>query len=158
MALEVKAPNKIVRGFYHFAPTVFLGGSIEMGTARMWQEDVAKFFEKANVILLNPRRDNWDSSWEQDISNPQFAEQVNWELDMIDLADMVLMYFDPATKSPISLLELGYLATSDRLIVVCPQGFWRKGNVDVICQREGITVFETLDEALIQLKSDLNIR
>ena len=128
-----------------------------MGTAENWQERTAKFFEPYRVTLLNPRRDDWDSSWVQDISNPQFAEQVNWELDMIDLSDVVLIYFDPATKSPISLLELGYLAETDRAIVVCPQGFWRKGNVDILCKREQIPLFETLDEALLRLKSYLNL-
>lgn len=158
MALEVKAPNNLIRGdLYHFAPTVFLAGSIEMGKAVDWQERVALFFEKARVILFNPRRDNWDSSWEQDISNPNFAKQVNWELDMIELADMVLVYFDPTTKSPISLLELGMLATSKKAIVVCPQGFWRKGNVDIVCQREDIPLFETLEEALVHLKFELHL-
>ncbi len=157
MALEVKAPDKLEPGFEQFAPTLFLAGSIEMGKAVEWQEKVALFFDKANVILLNPRRDNWDSSWEQDISNPQFKEQVTWELDMIDFADKVLVYFDPATKSPVSLLELGYLATSDKVIVVCPQGFWRKGNVDIICERHDIPVFKSLEEALVRIKFDLHL-
>jgi hypothetical protein len=48
------------------------------------------------------------------------------------------MYFDPNTLSPISLLELGLHAKSGKLIVCCPEGFYRKGNVDIVCQNFGI--------------------
>lgn len=59
------------------------------------------------------------------------------------------MYFDPSTKSPISLLELGILtANPEKVLVCCPEGFWRKGNVDVVCQRYGIQMINTKDEFL----------
>jgi hypothetical protein len=45
-----------------FERRVFLAGSIEMGKA------------------------------EQRADNPQFFEQVSWELDMLDAADIVVMY------------------------------------------------------------------
>ena len=56
------------------------------------------------------------------------------------------MYFDPNTKSPISLLELGLYATSKKLHVICPKGFWRKGNVDIICKKYDIPIYETINE------------
>ena len=103
--------------------TIFLAGSIEMGAAEDWQEEVVQYFSDVNVVLLNPRRDNWDSSWEQSISNPQFYEQVTWELNAMDLADKILINFLPNTKSPISLLELGIYAHTDKVVVCCPEGF-----------------------------------
>jgi hypothetical protein len=41
---------------------------------------------------------------------------------------------------------LGIVAAMDpsKAIVCCPEGYWRKGNVDVICQRYGITQVESL--------------
>lgn len=88
-----------------------------------------------------------NSSWPQDANFAPFNEQVTWELDHIDQADMVLMYFDPDTKSPITLLELGILsANPEKVLVCCPQGYWRKGNVDIVCQRYGIPQLETKDE------------
>ena len=33
------------------------------------------------------------------------------------------------------MLELGLFANSGKLIVCCPDGFWRKGNVDIVCER-----------------------
>jgi hypothetical protein len=69
---------------------------------------------------------------------------------MIEQSDMVIMYFDPATKSPITLMELGFLAARrpDRVFVCCPEGFWRKGNVDIICERESIQTYDTLEKLL----------
>jgi len=127
--------------------TVFLAGSIEMGAAENWQQKVEDYFSNNSIpmILLNPRRDDWDSSWVQEHENPQFYQQVNWELNALDSADVILMYFSPETKSPISLLELGLHAQSEKLVVCCPDGFWRKGNVDIVCARYGIPLYEDLD-------------
>lgn len=138
---------------------VFLAGSIEQGVAEDWQEKVVKAFP-FNVDFLNPRRDVWDASWVQDLNNPNFYEQVTWELDMLDAADVIFLYFDPTTLSPISLLELGIYSKEQvydkRMIVCCPEGFWRKGNVDIVCQRYGIPVFNNIDAMIVALKNKLN--
>ena len=52
--------------------------------------------------------------------DPQFSQQVNWELDALEVADWIVVYFDPDTQSPISMLELGLHAKSDKVIVCCP--------------------------------------
>jgi hypothetical protein len=77
---------------------------------------------------------------------------VNWELDMLDAADIVVMYLAPGSKSPISLLEFGLCARSAKLKVCCPQGFWRRGNVEVVCMRNRIPLFETLDDLIADLR------
>lgn len=138
---------------------VFLAGSIEMGTAVDWQKEVTEAikcefdFAKVLVNILNPRRDDWDSSWEQSIENEKFNEQVSWELLGLENS-FAIFYFAPRTMSPISLLELGLRAcpgTVDRTVVVCPKGFWRKGNVDIVCERYGIPVFEELCDGISKL-------
>jgi hypothetical protein len=135
-------------------PTIFLAGSIEMGKAENWQHKTAKELESFGYDIFNPRRDDWDSSWEQKIENPQFYQQVNWELEHIEKADYVIMYLSPGTQSPISLLELGLLAKDGRykLMVVCPEGFWRKGNVDIICSRYNIRQFDSLEDVIDYLR------
>jgi hypothetical protein len=125
---------------------VFLAGSIEMGAAEDWQTKMATFFKNKGYGVFNPRRDDWDSSWTQEYENPQFYQQVNWELDALDKSDIIFMYFSPNTKSPISLLELGLYATSKKIFVVCPDGFWRKGNVDIVCAKYNIPIFEKIDD------------
>jgi Nucleoside 2-deoxyribosyltransferase like len=168
---EVKAPSP--PGLQR---RVFLAGSIEMGKAEQWQERIVAALSEAeaeakseaeagseagsqaetgtgagDLVILNPRRDDWDDSWEQRADDPQFSEQVNWELDMLDAADVVVMYFAPGTKSPVSLLEFGLCARSGKLRVCCPEGFWRRGNVEVVCRRNRIPLFETLDDLIADL-------
>jgi hypothetical protein len=40
-------------------------------------------------------------------------------------------------------------------MVVCPLGFWRKGNVDIVCEKYDIEQFVTLDEVVAAIKDDL---
>jgi len=145
---EIKAP-------YKFTPlkkfSIFLSGSIEQGKAVNWQDKICSYLEDKDIIILNPRRDDWDSSWVQSITNPQFKQQVEWELEALEKADLVVVYFDKDTKSPITLLELGLLARSGKLIVCCPKGFWRKGNVDIICERYDIQQVDSLEELVLAI-------
>ncbi|MCB0034797.1 MAG: nucleoside 2-deoxyribosyltransferase domain-containing protein [Anaerolineales bacterium] len=151
MSLVLKPPTSL--SHITTSRTVFLAGSIEMGTAEDWQTRVTSALQTIpDLTILNPRRDEWDGSWEQTIANPVFREQVEWELDAQDLATLIVMYFSPATKAPITLLELGLFAASDKLIVCCPDGYWRKGNVEVVCDRYEIPLVDTLDELIAAVR------
>ena len=131
--------------------SVFLAGSIEMGVAENWQDRVGQYFHDLGYDIFNPRREEWDSSWEQKFENPQFYQQVNWELNALENAYLIIMYFDPSTKSPISLLELGLFARSGKLRVVCPDGFWRKGNVEITCNYYKIPLYDNLETLFLDL-------
>ena len=153
----IKAPGKV--DFTKGNMTLFLGGSIEMGKAEKWQDRIiADLKEFDDLLVLNPRRDDWDSSWVQSKNNPQFREQVEWELDCQENCDIIIYYFAKGTISPITLLELGLFGdlhgTQQRIIYVyCPEGHERKGNVDIVCEKCGIIVFETYEELLDELKT-----
>ncbi len=131
--------------------TIFLAGSIEMNSAIDWQK-ICEENLSAKYILFNPRRESWDSSWKQSINNPFFKEQVLWELNALEKANIVIIFFANNTKSPISLLEFGLFARSQKLKVVVENDFWRKGNIDVVCEKYQIEQFDSL-EVLIK---DLN--
>jgi len=150
MRAQIIKPDSLQQSVKH-ENTVFLAGSIEMGLAEDWQKLAEEALQDSAVTIFNPRRDDWDSSWEQRARNPQFSQQVNWEMDKLQKADHILMYLDPNTKSPISLLELGLHAADEKLLVVCPDGFWRKGNVEIVCQRHGIWLYENLSDVLADL-------
>lgn len=134
---------------------IFLAGSIEMGKAEDWQSRVTKELEEFDIDILNPRRDDWDSSWEQKITNPQFYEQVDWELNSLTYADIIIMNFVPDTISPISLLELGLYKTKN-ILVCCPEGFHRKGNVDIVCERYAIPLYDNIEDLIDEVKFHLN--
>ncbi len=136
--------------------SVFLAGSIEMDKAEDWQAKVSTALQGMEIDIYNPRRENWDASWEQSISDKNFRTQVEWELDHLDKATAIFMYFDKKTKSPISLLELGLHATGGKLVVVCPDQFWRKGNVEVTCKRYNIPLFDNIEDGINKLKTKLS--
>ena len=149
---EVKPPSKFL-DFPH--NSIFLAGSIEMGMAENWQSKVVKELEDFYGVIYNPRRDEWDNSWKQEKENPKFYEQVSWELNALEYSRQVFMYLAPDTKSPIPLLELGLVADKQKCIVCCPDGFWRKGNVEIVCTKYNIPFFDTYEAAMEELKSRL---
>jgi hypothetical protein len=150
---EIKAPNFVPAGGTH----IFLAGSIEMGVAEMWQERATKMFEDTDFTILNPRRDDWDNSWIQSADFAPFNEQVTWELDNIENADGAIVFFAKDTKAPITLLELGLLSQRENVLigVVCPDDFYRKGNVEVVCRRYGLYLAPSLEDAVAYLKENL---
>lgn len=115
-----------------------------MGSAPDWQPIMENAIE--NALIMNPRRHDWDSSWVQSKENAQFNQQVTWELFHLEKADWIVMYFAPGTISPISLLEFGLHVKGGKLLVCAPEGYQRKGNVDITCERYGIRQFETLEQ------------
>ena len=137
------------------APGVFLAGSIEMGAAEDWQAHVEHALRDLDVLIFNPRRDEWDASWVQSIDNPTFRAQVEWELAGLERAAVVAMYFAPATKAPVTLLELGLCARGGRLVVGCPEGYWRRGNVEVVCQRYGVPLVGGLPDLVAEVRKRL---
>jgi hypothetical protein len=138
---EIKPLNAVPAEWF----AIFLAGSIEMGKAERWQGKIAAALKGFDILILNPRRDNWESL-EERASDQRFAEQVEWELNGLERAQKIIMYFSPETKSPITLLELGLFAASGKLLVCCPDGFWRKGNVEIVCKRYNIPLFSNLEE------------
>jgi hypothetical protein len=132
--------------------SVFLAGSIEMGLAEPWQAAVEEALADLPIVILNPRRDEWDASWEQSIHSAPFREQVEWELDAQERASAIAMYFAPGTKAPITLLELGLFARSGRLMVCCPSGFWRRGNVEVVCDRYRVPLVSALPDLVSRIR------
>lgn len=153
-----KAPQDWSENSEEWEFKVFLAGSIEMGKAENWQDKVTEFFSKTKwsdrIIVLNPRRDDWDSSWTQSIDNPQFNEQVSWELTAQENANLIIMYFDPNTKSPITLLELGLFKDSN-IVVCCPKEFWRRGNVEMVCDRYDIPLTDNMEDFLKQIYKNM---
>jgi hypothetical protein len=140
--LEVPAADRVV----------FLAGSIEQGAAEAWQARLTAALDPEHLVVLNPRRDEWDASWRQSIDEPKFRDQVMWELDGLERADVIAMWFAPETKSPITLLELGLHVRGGKLVVGCPEGFWRRGNLEVVCARFDVPLLATWDAFVARVR------
>ena len=148
---------------------IFLAGSIEQGKAENWQDRLIKDIEslqlpdnlqqnhswRSSLSIYNPRRPDWNPNLPQDAMNATLNEQINWELDHLEKADIVCLYLDPQTTSPISLLELGIHIRSGKLVVCCPPGFYRKANIDITCRKYGVSVSNSYKEFFQELKGKI---
>ena len=151
-AIEVQAPNERKDDG---RLKIFLAGTIDQGNSVDWQRQLIEDLKDEPIQFLNPRRDDWDPTWDQSSSNKDFKEQVNWELDSLRDSALIVMYFAPNSKSPISLLEMG-LFKDREMVVVCPEGFYRKGNVDIVCEKYKIKQMDSLDDLAIKIKEDIS--
>ena len=153
----IKAPDSI-KDHGSFL-SVFLAGSIEMGQAENWQARVEKELSDYSdelLTVLNPRRDDFQVNAVQSIDNPYFNEQVTWEMNGLNDASYILMYFHPETKAPVTMLELGLYADHCTIIAVCPEGFWRKGNIEMVCHAYDIPLFLSLEEGVKDLRQKID--
>jgi hypothetical protein len=126
--------------------SVFLAGTTSKVDAADWRETLSTSLRDSPITIFNPYRADWDSTWREDISFAPYREQVEWELSRQDEADIVVVYFHPATQAPVSLLELGLCArVPGKAIVVCPEGYWKRGNVQIVCQKLGVEMVESVD-------------
>lgn len=156
--IEQVQPPSPVEAVDDFDFTIFLAGSIEMGKAEDWQKKLIEDLQAYDIVAFNPRRDDWDSSWSQTIGDNNFRAQVIWELDALDRADLVVFYFDPNTTAPITLMELGMQAEQQQfhpdktVIVCCPEGYFRKGNVDIVCKRYNIQLVDEYSKLVKAIK------
>lgn len=151
--IEYKPPQGILNLPYA-TKSVFLAGTIDNGDSNNWQNSIVetlKSFGGEEIIVFNPRRDDWNSSWEQSIHYPEFYRQVQWEMDCMERADIIYMNFEENSKSPITLLEFGLYAKSNKLIVNCHDNFWRKGNIEMVCEKYNIHLYNNFEESINQL-------
>jgi hypothetical protein len=145
-------PNQIIYAPSDESPldgvkSFFLAGATSKVDTRDWRDVLIASVSDIPVTIYNPYRPDWDSSWREDINFTPYREQVEWELDKQDKADFVIIYFHPDTQAPISLLEFGIcMRTPEKAIVVCPEGYWKRGNVEIVCQKFGVEMLNSVDE------------
>ncbi|KAJ5564009.1 hypothetical protein N7513_000251 [Penicillium frequentans] len=134
--------------------SVFLAGTTNRVDDCDWRELLSTALSDVPVTIYNPYRSDWDSSWYEDIDFAPYREQVEWELEKQEKADIIVIYFHPATQAPVSLLELGLCArVPGKTIVVCPVGYWKRGNVQIVCKKFGIEMVDIdngLREAVVK--------
>ena len=121
--------------------SIFLAGTIDNGNSVDWQKEVINGLRDENIIIYNPRRDNWDSS----AGSKQVYEQIEWEQYYLDKCDKIIMVFQDTSLSPITFLELGQYANSGKLEVFCTEKFYRYENVKFTCDMYNINLHNTTD-------------
>lgn len=137
---------------------VFFAGTIDNGESDDWQKDLYCQValhdnliitmgedyvtpEKLNITIFNPRRNDW----KEDATDEDVIQQIKWEQEKLDEADLIIMYFAENSKSPITLLELGLYGQTGKVIVYCNNKFYRYNNVKQTCDKYLIEQHDTLD-------------
>jgi len=133
--------------------SVFLAGFTEMSASPAQEKKVIAALESRKGLILNPRRDDIDASWKASIDNEPFRAQVEWELGALELASLIFMYLSPEAQSPVTMICFGMYAQTGKMVVCCPEGFWRKGNIEIVSSLYGVEVFTELDPAIEELQN-----
>ena len=140
-----KLPNK------PNSKSVFLAGTIDNGDSLNWQNKT--IIELMNlgindIEIYNPRREHWNPN----PSKEEMECQIKWEQEYLDKADFIAMVLLDDSKSPISLLELGLYAKSNKLMVFCTPDFYRWDNVRLTCEKYNIQLVESTHPLVIANK------
>ena len=149
----IKAPDSITE---IETLAVFLGGTIDNG--RDWRSEVKSFLAglSTDVTVLDPHQDKWISGVKQSKNDPILHKQVNWELDAMDWSDVIVLWFEPGSMSSVSLLELGLHVGQAGVFVYCPEGYWCKGNIDILCERHNMPIYTNKEKLFKDLAIFLN--
>lgn len=134
--------------------TIFLAGTIDMGNSEDWQMETLRKFSgiPGRFILFNPRQEKWDAS-----RPGEMEYQVNWELEHLEMADIIIMNILGNSKSPVSLLEMGLHSRSGKMYVICEPDYYRFENVRITCKFYGIPLYSSMDEFWQDKDSWLNL-
>lgn len=120
----------------------FLAGSIDFKESTSWRDLVVSGNSK-NTIFFDPTREDHDT-----LGNQEMMSHIQWELEALELADMIILNFLPEAKSPISLVEFGLYLKSNKLIVVCPKEFYQYRYVSAICDKYNTPIYHNLQGIL----------
>ncbi|KAF1977794.1 hypothetical protein BU23DRAFT_550467 [Bimuria novae-zelandiae CBS 107.79] len=144
------------RATIHFPPTqptltlpsLILFGTIQPSPTHNWATHLSTTLLDLPIQILNPRRDDWDATWREDVSFAPFRENVEWEMAHAEKASLIVICFKAGSLCPISLLELGMHAArfGERVVVCCEDGFYKRGNVEIVCARFGVVCVRTVGE------------
>ncbi|KAK8085383.1 hypothetical protein PG997_006654 [Apiospora hydei] len=130
--------------------TVFLAGTTTAANdgSGDWRDALCTALSAHPITFYNPLRSDWDASWRNDATR----------------ADLVVVYLSPHTDAPVSLLELGLVAglaaaaamtaangdqedgkkkTKKQVLVCAHEGYKKRGNVQLLCQKFGIEMVDT---------------
>ena len=126
--------------------SIFLAGSMDFNSESNWRKRVINEFNK-DYNFFDPTITNHDT-----LTNSQMEKHIQWELAALELSDKVLLNFLSVSESPISLIELGMYVKTTKLIVVCPDKFYKSRYIKTLCATYATPFFTDVECALEYLK------
>ena len=68
---------------------------------------------------------------------------------------MITIYLYLGTISLISLMELGLFIKTKKMVICYPEGFYRRGNMQAVCDKYSGKLVETLDKLVKEVKDKI---
>ena len=136
---------------------IYLAGSQDLNPAgnNDWQTKIAtgtvsltegpnaiSVFKGRQWIFINPKMAP-QMNPEASLANQEYVNKKTWEMDMANACDGIFLNFLQKSTSPLPLFEFGLFASSGKLIVRCPEGYYQYSQVAFTCQRMNITLLPT---------------
>ena len=119
--LYIEVPEKQETGL----TKLFLAGSIT--GAPDWQKIIISKVKDFDIAIYNPRRRNFSNN----ISGLD-VEQISWEHEYLEKADVVSFWFCKETLSPITLFELGtYSKISKPIVIGMDPEYLRRRDIEI---------------------------
>ena len=153
MAKTIEAPKEIYSPQVRNSIKLFLAGGIT--NCPDWQSYViGELSDIPNLTIYNPRRKEMKMS-----DRAVLEQQITWEFQHLETADVVLFWFSGGSLNPITLYELGMWGNSmDRpMIIGCDPAYERKDDVEIqtLLARPGTIVYDSISDMIIELTSIL---
>ncbi|SEC82566.1 Nucleoside 2-deoxyribosyltransferase like [Tenacibaculum sp. MAR_2009_124] len=127
---------------------VFLAGSLSIDKIDNWRNTLVNSYS-TNFDFIDPTNDNYVL-----LNTSQMEKHINWELEGLELSDIIFMNLLPESKSPISMVELGLYAKSNKLIICCPEIFYQYRYIKTIAKKYNAALFTELEKGIQHLKKE----
>lgn len=143
MATEIVAPSQYSSGGF----SIFLAGAIDIID---WQSWVVNQFVNDDILILNPRRPKFTSD--------TLDERIKWELQALENATTILLWFPKDAKAPISFFEADLFWHFSKLIVGAEFGFYRRRSLELTSGWHNRHLYSELDEMVWYVRNRFNSR
>jgi hypothetical protein len=99
--------------------------------------------------LLDPTTQLWQSTWGDNLAEPGFKEQAEWEFNAFERSDIALFYFPAGVPCQLTLFKLGVaMKQPDKVLAYSPKFSFKKGFVDYYCEQLKLFSTESFTELL----------
>lgn len=130
---------------------IYLGGTVDFGTQENdWQGKFIQgttgltdpykgliMLKGANIIFLNPKIMP-TSGAAPGLDNPEFVQQMQWRMQMMDQADVIFLNILKKSQSHVPVLEFGSLVNSGKLVVRVSENYPMYPQIRLYCEKYNV--------------------
>lgn len=118
-----------------------------------WQSEFIEYFKDTSLAIINPRRKDFD------ITNSSLeTEQITWEHEHLEKADIISFWFGKETLCPIVPYELWkYINTHKEVFIWIEPWYQRTRDVEIQAKlvRPNMIIVDNLADFSLQVKDIL---